>query len=263
MINLNKLLQQSNSFVLSTVVLVMSIVIVHLFYIGYVHPNATAAMQSGAVDASRNFFVIIKDMEQEVCIITMFWCSYLIMAQVLPLVNDKGLFSHDFLASFEKDGSIDLHQALSVLEESEYKNKPLLQTWISCIYRFNFTQDVQNATDALQASVESLSVRLESGNSMIRYLIWMVPSIGFIGTVRGIGQALAQADDALAGNIAGMTDSLGVAFNSTLVALLISILLMFMLHQLQKLQDDQVVETQSHCEKYLLKHLYLINAKAA
>jgi biopolymer transport protein ExbB/TolQ len=91
---------------------------------------------------------------------------------------------------------------------------------------------------------------------MIRYLIWAIPSIGFIGTVRGIGQALAQADKALAGDISGMTDSLGVAFNSTLVALFISIVLMFLLHQLQRLQDGLVVDTQAHCEKYLLRHLH-------
>jgi biopolymer transport protein ExbB/TolQ len=86
-------------------------------------------------------------------------------------------------------------------------------------------------------------------------LIWAIPSIGFIGTVRGIGQALAQADEALAGNIAGMTDSLGVAFNSTLVALFISIFLMALLHQLQRLQDGLVVDTQAHCEEHLLVRL--------
>lgn len=260
---LKKLFPQPNSFFISMMVLVMSIIVVHIFYITYVHPMAQAAIQSGGSNASRNFFVIIKDLEQEVCIIAMFWCFYLIMAKIIPLLNDQALFQHDFLASFKKDGSINLEQALNVLETSEYKDKPLLQTWISCIHRFNYTQDVQNASEALQASVESLAIRLEADNSMIRYLIWMIPSIGFIGTVRGIGQALAQADDALAGNIAGMTDSLGVAFNSTFVALLISILLMFLLHQLQKLQDGQVVDTQAHCEKYLLKHLYLINAKSS
>ena len=90
---------------------------------------------------------------------------------------------------------------------------------------------------------------------MIRYLIWAIPAIGFIGTVRGIGQALSQADQALVGNIAGMTDSLGVAFNSTFVALLISIILMFLLHQLQRLQDGLVVDTQDYCESFLLKRI--------
>jgi biopolymer transport protein ExbB/TolQ len=90
---------------------------------------------------------------------------------------------------------------------------------------------------------------------MIRYLIWAIPSIGFIGTVRGIGGALAQADQALAGDIGGMTNSLGLAFNSTFVALLISIVLMFLLHQLLRLQDGLVVDTQAYCEKFLLKRI--------
>ena len=54
-----------------------------------------------------------------------------------------------------------------------------------------------------------------------------IPSIGFIGTVRGIGEALSQAHVAVEGDIAGMTASLGVAFNSTFVALVVSIFLMF------------------------------------
>ena len=242
--------------VMSVVMLILSIVIVHSFYEFYVHPAANAALAAGGSAAARNFFVIIKDMEQEVCIIAMLWCCYLIMAKAIPLFNDKGLFTQNFLAGFDKDGDIDFEQALVEFEKSEYADKALLETWITCIRRFNYTQNVQNASDALQASVEALAIRLEAGNSMIRYLIWAIPSIGFIGTVRGIGQALAHADEALAGNIAGMTDSLGVAFNSTLVALFISIFLMLLLHQLQRLQDGLVVDTQAHCEKYLLKYLH-------
>ena len=55
--------------------------------------------------------------------------------------------------------------------------------------------------------------------------------------------------------IAGMTNSLGVAFNSTLLALLISIFLMFIFHQLQRLQDGQLVDIQSYCDQYLLARI--------
>ena len=48
---------------------------------------------------------------------------------------------------------------------------------------------------------------------MIRYIVWAIPSIGFIGTVRGIGQALGQAHRAVEGDIVGVTASLGVAFS--------------------------------------------------
>ena len=97
---------------------------------------------------------------------------------------------------------------------------------------------------------------MESELSMIRYIIWAIPSIGFIGTVRGIGEALSQAHIAVEGDIAGMTASLGVAFNSTFVALVVSIVLMFFLHQLQLTQDLLVLDAHEYCNKNLLNKLH-------
>ena len=90
---------------------------------------------------------------------------------------------------------------------------------------------------------------------MIRYIIWAIPSIGFIGTVRGIGEALSQAHIAVEGDIAGMTASLGVAFNSTYVALVVSIFLMFFLHQLQLIQDRLVLDSHEYCDKNFVANL--------
>ena len=97
--------------------------------------------------------------------------------------------------------------------------------------------------------------RLDSELSMIRYIVWAIPSIGFIGTVRGIGEALGQAHKAVEGDIAGVTQSLGVAFNSTFIALLISIVLMFLLHQLQLQQERLVLESETYLDEHLIRHL--------
>ena len=101
----------------------------------------------------------------------------------------------------------------------------------------------------------SESARLDAELSMIRYIVWAVPSIGFIGTVRGIGQALGQAHRAVEGDIVGVTSSLGVAFNSTFIALVISLFIMFLMHQLQLLQERLVLDTQRYCDVNLLRHL--------
>ena len=64
------------------------------------------------------------------------------------------------------------------------------------------------------------------------------PSIGFIGTVRGIGDALGQAYKAVEGDISGRDgEPRGGLFNSTFVALVLSIIIMFCLHQLQLSQN--------------------------
>ena len=175
----------------------------------------------------------------------------------VAILKDRYLFQVDLLGEAGKDGKLDLTSALNTLEElpERIRNTPLFQTLLTSLRRYLITKNVQDTSDTIIASVDALGMKLEAENSMIRYLIWAIPSIGFIGTVRGIGEALSQADKALAGDISGMTNSLGVAFNSTFVALLISIFLMFLLHQLQRLQDGLVVDTQEYCESFLLKRV--------
>ncbi|RLA22019.1 MAG: MotA/TolQ/ExbB proton channel family protein [Gammaproteobacteria bacterium] len=243
----------------SLIVLVVTIISVHLVYIGVIRPQAALSIENAlslGQSMPRNLFVILKDFEQEVCLVLMFWGSYLILSKCVALLKDRYLFNVDLLEKND-EGSLSLDEALKGLEKlpADALETPLVQTLMASVRRFLITNDVQNTSDAIQSSVEALAVKLEADNSMIRYLIWAIPSIGFIGTVRGIGQALSQADQALAGNIAGMTNSLGMAFNSTLIALLISIFLMFFLHQLQSLQDALVVDTQAYCEKFLLNRI--------
>ena len=248
------------SFIKSVLFLVVSVVAVHLAYVGYIRPEAhliiEAAREAGQT-APRAISVILKDYEQEICMILMFWGSFLIGGKCIGILRDRYLFQVDLLGEAEKDGKMDLTVALQALEDlpENIRKAPLLQVLSTSLRRYLITDNVQDTSDTIISAVDALGMKLESENSMIRYLIWAIPSIGFIGTVRGIGEALSQADKALAGDIAGMTNSLGVAFNSTFVALLISIFLMFLLHQLQRLQDGMVVDTQEYCESFLLKRI--------
>ena len=105
---------------------------------------------------------------------------------------------------------------------------------LAALARFGATRNVQDASTVAHGICQSEAERLDSELSMLRYIAWAIPAIGFIGTVRGIGDALSQAHKAVTGDISGVTEGLGVAFNSTLIALLLSILLMFLLQQLQQ-----------------------------
>ena len=126
---------------------------------------------------------------------------------------------------------------------------------LNALRRFSTTRNIQDVSSSTRDIFESEAERLESELSMIRYISWAIPSIGFIGTVRGIGEALAQADKAVQGDIAGVTQSLGVAFNSTFIALLISIFLMFLVYQLQLLQERLVFDTQTYVDHNLIRHM--------
>jgi biopolymer transport protein ExbB/TolQ len=243
----------------SGIVLIISIIAVHLTYIGYIQPEAQLAIETARLagqSAPRDLVVILKDYEQEICLILMLWGGFLILGKCTAILRERYLFNVDLFEGATGDAD-DLVSVLNSLEglPGKIRESPLVRTLMASLRRYLITKDVQNTSDAIESSVEALALKQEAENSMVRYLIWAIPSIGFIGTVRGIGQALSQADKALAGDIAGMTGSLGIAFNSTLVALLISIGLMFLFHQLQRLQDGLVVDTQEYCESFLLNRI--------
>ncbi|CCQ11600.1 Possible biopolymer transport protein, ExbB family [Pseudoalteromonas luteoviolacea B = ATCC 29581] len=241
---------------LSVVVLLASFTVMQLGYAGIIKPNAEVAQQVLGTQSLSSFWVILKDFEQQVCLSLLLFCLFLMAYKLWRLVDEEAVYTCDFLAAHDKEQALDVDAALSELEASSFRENPAMATWINCIRRFKNTKNVQHAADAIASSVDSLAAQLESGNNMVRYIIWAIPSIGFVGTVRGIGQALAQADSALAGDISGMTASLGVAFNSTLVALFISLILMYFMHVLNSRQDAMVLKTQASCERHLLAHLH-------
>lgn len=244
----------------SFIVLIISVIVVHLAYIGYIRPEADflleTAKQAGQ-SAPRHLVIVLKDYEQEICFILMLWGSFLILSKCRAILRSKYLYTVDIIEETTEEGIVpeQIIARLNAELSADHSSAPLIQTLRTALWRYAGTQNVQNLSDAIESSVEALAIRQDAENSMIRYLIWAIPSIGFIGTVRGIGEALSYADKALSGDIAEMTNSLGVAFNSTLVALLISIFLMFLFHQLQRLQDSQIVDIQAYCDQYLLARI--------
>ncbi|WP_462171371.1 MotA/TolQ/ExbB proton channel family protein [Pseudoalteromonas xiamenensis] len=241
---------------LSALVLLGCFTLMQVLFEGWITPKAEAVLMAQGSQSLSSIWVILKDMEQQICFSLLFYCLFLMGYKLWRLLDEEAIYTCDFLADYDKSKPLDIDIALNELESSTFCENPAMLTWINCIRRYKNTHNVQHAASAIAASVDSLAAQLESGNNMIRYIIWAIPSIGFVGTVRGIGQALAQADKALAGDISGMTASLGVAFNSTLVALFISLILMYFMHLLNSRQDSMVLKIQESCERHLLAHLH-------
>jgi len=145
-------------------------------------------------------------------------------------------------------------RSLEALGHAE-QNFLLPRSLLAGLQRFATTRSIEAVSNTIKEQCDLESDRLDSELSMVRYIAWAIPSIGFIGTVRGIGDALGQAYKAVEGDISGVTISLGVAFNSTFVALVLSIILMFCLHQLQLSQERLVLDCQRFADQRLLRHL--------
>jgi len=254
-------------FVFQLFALIIAIIIVHAFYQTVVRPNATQIIEEQNIAAAadpdfvreRRVWVLIKDMEQEACFILGIWALAIMGYKGVTIFGERRLLDVDLVPVAEgmrilpEDTREFARQIEALPEESQQMLLP--RALLNALRRFSTTRNIQDVSSSTRNIYESEAERLESELSMIRYISWAIPSIGFIGTVRGIGEALAQADKAVQGDIAGVTQSLGVAFNSTFIALLISIFLMFLVHQLQLLQERLVFDGEIYCNDKLIRHM--------
>ena len=70
--------------------------------------------------------------------------------------------------------------------------------------------------------------RASQGYGLVRFVIWAIPIMGFLGTVIGITEAIACLSPTQLDNISGVVAGLGTAFDTTATALALSMVLMFL-----------------------------------
>jgi biopolymer transport protein ExbB/TolQ len=203
--------------------------------------------------------VVVRDFEQETCFILLIWALAIMGYKGRQVIEEQKLLEQRLLdvsegTSILPEDAREYSRPLEALDENTQEFL-LPRTLLAALQRFATTSSIPAVSNTIKEQCDGESDRLDSELSMVRYIAWAIPSIGFIGTVRGIGDALGQAYEAVEGDISGVTASLGVAFNSTFVALVLSIIIMFCLHQLQLSQERLVLGTQRYCDKRLMRHL--------
>lgn len=257
----------SAEFLYQVFALIIAVIVVHAVYVTLVRPQATVIMaeQARLIEEDENYtperslYVLIRDFEQEACLVLMFWAFSIMGYKAVRAVGERKLLEEELVPVQEgvrilPEDSREYSRNIQSLPD-RVRGMLLPRVILSSLERFGSTRNVQDVSSVAKTLCESEGERLESELSMIRYIAWAIPSVGFIGTVRGIGEALGQAHRAVDGDIAGVTESLGTAFNSTFVALLISIVVMFLVHQLQLLQERQVFDTQTYIDHNLIRHM--------
>lgn len=257
----------SSEFLYQVFALILALILVHTIYLTLIRPNANALLQQQLAReaagesyvAERSFFIVVKDYEQEACFVLMLWAFAIMGLKARNAMGERKLLTGQLLNVSDgtrilPEDARQMSRPIQALPDAQ-KDYLVSRSLLAALRRFDSTHNIQDVSSAVSEVLDTESDRLDSELSMVRYIAWAIPSIGFIGTVRGIGEALGQAHKAVQGDIAGVTASLGVAFNSTFIALVISIVVMFLVHQLQLMQERLVLDTHSYCDDNLLRHL--------
>ena len=254
--------------------LLLAVIIIHSIWTLIIRPRAEAVLShrvtvTNSKDVKtqvlqlRSVYVILKDHEQELCVILCLWSLLLLARQAQDTRLSRKLLDREYVKIGEgqvvlpEDARV-YSRPLESLPKSE-QDRFLPRLLMVAYNRFGATRSVQDAAEAVRDECDFEVASMDTKLSMVRFTAWAIPAVGFVGTVRGIGAALQEAQGAMGGDISGVTMGLGVTFNATLTALVSCIIVMFWMHQLQQFQDRLVLDCRTYVDRQLLRKLRVVS----
>jgi biopolymer transport protein ExbB/TolQ len=140
----------------------------------------------------------------------------------------------------------------------------LVQRVLRGLEHFTVRRSASEVSTVLASQSDLDNNAVGSSYALLNVFIWAIPILGFIGTVQGLGQAVGNLSGSLQGAtdidsvksaLGGITAGLGVAFDTTLVALIMALFLKFPASSLQKAEEDLLNWVDEYCNENLLKRL--------
>jgi biopolymer transport protein ExbB/TolQ len=126
---------------------------------------------------------------------------------------------------------------------------------------FEKRNDNGEVTVILNAQSDIDANRISGSYTMLKVFLWAIPILGFIGTVQGLSTAVSSLSaggtdpEALKASINNLTGGLGVAFDTTLLGLVLSMILSFPMAAMQKEEEETLTLIDAFCAEKLLPRL--------
>ena len=114
-----------------------------------------------------------------------------------------------------------------------------------CILQYQSTKSIDHITNILTTQLELLFHRIELRFSTVKFLAWLIPSIGFMGTVYGISTTVGYikiADPTSPTLLAELGGRLAISFDTTLLALIQSSILVYLMKNVEA-KDEEVLNS--------------------
>lgn len=189
--------------------------------------------------------------EKIACYCAFVWGAFILISRGLEVRRQRHAFDLDLLPTEEGTRILpeDARPLQRKLDQQTKGNPFILANLIRlALNRYGITRSGADANEAVRAQADVEMGRMVSSMATVQYLAWAIPALGFLGTVRGLGMSMSDVDRAL-GN-------LYYAFDTTLVALLVSLPLMYFLHRVQRDEEGLVLDCQQYCLEHLVARLY-------
>ena len=125
------------------------------------------------------------------------------------------------------------------------------------ILQFQSGRSVDQTVAVMTGSLELIQHRVDLRYSLIRYLAWLIPTLGFIGTVIGLGSTLAGVPKSGQIQLYELAQTLSVGFDCTMVALIESAVLVCFMSIAQEKEELAVNFAGTYTLRNLINRLYV------
>lgn len=123
--------------------------------------------------------------------------------------------------------------------------------------QFRNEESVSDTLQVFDAQVNTQREELEGQLEIVRYLLQAISSLGFIGTVMGLSVAIGMGDQAKTEQgMSAITANLNVAFDTTIVALFLGLILTYRYHSYLEQLDTFFSQTKSYILDNLISRIY-------
>jgi hypothetical protein len=201
--------------------------------------------------------------EQIACYVFFAWACLILARREFEMRRQRAAFGLDLLPTEEGARILpeDARPLLRKVDMNTSRSGPLiLGTMVRmALGKYAISRSAPDVGEVVRTQAEVEQYRLVSGMNIVQYLLWAIPAIGFIGTVRGLAGAFSLTSSSieeLTGFMNEASRHLNFAFDCTLVALVLSVFAMYFLHHVQRSEENLIIDCQQYCQEHLLLRLY-------
>ncbi len=191
------------------------------------------------------------------------WASLILLSRQLEVRRQQRAFQLGLLPTEEAMRILpeDARPLQRKLEQLTSRGGPyILANMIRlALGKYAISRSSRDVNETVRTQAEIDLGRLVTSMNTVHYLAWAIPAIGFLGTVYGLAMGLSMAGDTdtiMREFLREATNHLNVAFDCTFVALALSLVVMFLLHSVQRDEESLVIDCQQYCLEHLVNRLY-------
>ena len=208
----------------------------------------------------------VHHLAEQAVVMLFFCCMAAFVAKLLASAKERYVHAQKLLPGW--DGKpipvsevTQLQQSLNLVWDSV--KSTYLGRRVANILNFVASRGTaEDLDDQMRTLSDNDAISLDGSYALLRFLIWAMPILGFLGTVLGITDAIVAIDVSDDGGMKNVTAGLSKAFDATALALGLTLVAMFLNSLLEKMEQGLLERVDQTVDRDLAHRFVRTHAEA-